>query len=575
MPLLIAGIVALLCAFALAQDAPLVQIRQDFSADPGWEGINNRIIADNPPTKTQNFGYSPTTRSSATAGEIGGTVWCSRTPAWYAMPIGRPLSYKDRISVSGRVSIVNIQCEGYIGFFNSERQEWRPWSALGLRFSASKRGTALHGREIPGAQIWVDYMTATWKAGYMVLDSFVPADGSVHSFKLTYDPEARVDTRWPAPSLEATFQKARSRMTEQDILAAMQKDEPTLTLEQLREKLTVARDQGLVEYDPRHGVNYWEAKRDLDKVQGRVTFQLDDERPQQYYLDPGIHDEPAVMDRFGIFNFQIPGGRNIEFYVSDLVVNAEKIDLAADPHWQGMNNRISFVERDFHPGQNYGYSATNWAGAAAGEIGGLFWRNEPNDPYHGFYGDEVGELTLDDPLSFSGTINFVNGGTDASMMFGYFNRGDQLIELKPAEGKSYKPQVLGIQIDDLTSAGYFFTPLLSTSAGRADKRGPQFVPDRKPRRFSFDYDPSANHGVGRITARLDEKLVTIDLKPELRRAGARLDRFGLVNVRSGGKYVEVYFDDLTYTSRRAPGVKPPAHKDQPVKVPYPPRGRMY
>jgi hypothetical protein len=331
----------------------------------------------------------------------------------------------------------------------------------------------------------------------------------------------------------------------------------------------------LLEYDPRRGVNYWEPKRDLNRVQGRITFQLDDAPAQRYYLDPGIHDEPAVMDRFGLFNFQIPQGRSIEFYVCDLIINGQKIDLSRDPQWQGMNNHISFVERDFHPGQNFGYSQTNWAGAAPGEIGGLFWRNEPEDPYHGFYGDDIGELTLDDAISFSGTVNFANGGTDASMMFGYFNRDDQLKPLTASDGKSYKPQVLGIQIDDLTAAGYFFTPLLSSAAGKADKRGPQFVPDRRQRHFSFDYDPSANNSRGRITAKLDDAVITVDLKKEMRRVGAHFDRFGLMNARSGGKYVEVYFDDLTYTVKRAADAKLPFHTDKPVRIPYPPNGRMY
>src|SRR5688572_22685598 len=135
----------------------LVQVHQDFGADPGWEGVNNRIVAVDPPTKTQNFGWSPTTHSTPTPGEIGGTMWCSRTPAWYAMPLGRPLSFKDPFSASGRIAIRGIAGTGYIGFFNSTRQEWRPWSSIEMRLSDAKRGEALRGSAIPGAQIWVDY----------------------------------------------------------------------------------------------------------------------------------------------------------------------------------------------------------------------------------------------------------------------------------------------------------------------------------------------------------------------------------------------------------------------------------
>jgi hypothetical protein len=576
---LAAGLLSLhLLSWRVAAADDLAAVHQDFSTDPGWEGVNNRIVADDPPTKTQDFGWSNTAHSSKTAGEIGGMMWCSRTPAWYGMPLGRPLSFKDPFSASGRICIRRIDGSGYIGFFNSTRQEWRPWSSIAMRLSDSKRGDSLRQAAGPGAQIWIDYMSATWKAGYMVLDHFIPGDASVHAWRFEYDPTARVDTHWPDARLEALFQ-SQSRMSEDQILNGLQKSQKDMTRQAMRRSLEQARDQGLLDYDPRRSVNYWEAKRDLDKVRGRVSVQLDDEPVVRYFLDPGIADEPTVMDRFGLFNYQIPEGRTVEFYVSDLVLNGQKFDLSRDPNWQGMNNRVTFVERDFHPGQNYGYSQTNWAGKNAGEIGGLFWRNEPIDPHHGFYADEIGALTLDDSISFSGSINFVNGGTDASMQFGYFNREDQFApagEKKDGDAKiKVKPQALGIRIADSTSIGYSFQPFLHASRGSVEKRGPQFVPDRRSRHFSFEYDPRANGGIGRIVARLDDSVIEMNLKPDVRKAGARFDRFGLMNVRTGGKYVEVYFDDLTYTARRASGAKPKFYPEKVVKIPYPPRGRKY
>src|SRR5436309_161391 len=64
----------------------LVQVHQDFSKDPGWEWKNNRIVAEDPPIIKQDFGWSPSDHLGAGTGEIGGTVWLSRTPAWYALP---------------------------------------------------------------------------------------------------------------------------------------------------------------------------------------------------------------------------------------------------------------------------------------------------------------------------------------------------------------------------------------------------------------------------------------------------------------------------------------------------------
>ncbi|HUR46304.1 MAG TPA: hypothetical protein VMZ27_10555, partial [Candidatus Saccharimonadales bacterium] len=57
------------------QASELVQVTNHFDADPGWEGFHNRVRANNPPTKTQAFGWKE--------GRIGGVIWRSRTPAWY------------------------------------------------------------------------------------------------------------------------------------------------------------------------------------------------------------------------------------------------------------------------------------------------------------------------------------------------------------------------------------------------------------------------------------------------------------------------------------------------------------
>ena len=98
--------IGLLCLIACTGAQPkaasgqgsLVQVHQDFSRDPGWEWKNNRIVAEDPPVIKQDFGWSPTDHLGTGTGEIGGTIWLSRTPSWYALPINRPLSFKDKFS---------------------------------------------------------------------------------------------------------------------------------------------------------------------------------------------------------------------------------------------------------------------------------------------------------------------------------------------------------------------------------------------------------------------------------------------------------------------------------------------
>src|SRR5690349_21209310 len=70
-----------------------------------------------------------------------------------------------------------------------------------------------------------------------------------------------------------------------------------------------------------------------------------------------------------------------------------------DPGWEGHNNhvvpgRVPTVTQDF------GYSKTNVAGKAAGELGGRVTRaSEP-----AYYADKIGPVTLDDKLGASGTF---------------------------------------------------------------------------------------------------------------------------------------------------------------------------
>ena len=62
---------------------------------------------------------------------------------------------------------------------------------------------------------------------------------------------------------------------------------------------------------------------------------------------------------------------------------------------------------------------------------------------------------------------------------------------------------------------------------------------------------------------------TLDLTPEQRKAGATFDRFGLTSFRRGGKFTTIYFDDLTYTTRRPADATSVRHEQKITTVPYP------
>jgi len=157
---------------------------------------------------------------------------------------------------------------------------------------------------------------------------------------------------------------------------------------------------------------------------------------------------------------------------------ARRLRPSTDPQWEGAGNRTEFIERDFQR-QNFGYSRTNRAGGHTGEIGGKFYRTEPRDPMHGYYADDIGALTLDDPIGFSGSVAFTAGGTDAGMFFGCFNREQKIRPLRdPREGAPLNDS-LGIEIDGPTRIGYYFSALCSPTRALASMaHGPVFLPDR-------------------------------------------------------------------------------------------------
>lgn len=568
---IIKTVIFLLLAFTLSSaqsNNKILSISENFDEDPGWENFNNKVECSDCPEITQDFGWAPTNNNGSGKGEIGGTIWKSTTPAFYAMPLGKPLSFTDAFSASGKISVKEADEESYgfyLGFFNSERQGWRVWSSCGARIAAMKGGKAR----------WhLDYKTGKASGAILNPDLEIPGDGSVHTWELKYEPDVSVaDMSWKDPRIQKYFPPNGRNIHTDSILVAFKNDEPSITKEKLLDLLFDARDKGLIDDWYRKGkYHLWSLEMEPEKIKGRITFTFDGESVS-YFLIPGHQELPATIDRFGIWNMQIYTG-SMEFYVSDLVVNNKKIDLSQDPKWQGLNNRETFLERDFHSRHNYGYTQTNWAGETPGEIGGRFWGTEVLDPLHSYYAVDIGSLTLEDPIKFSGRITFTEGAVDGRMLIGYFNKKDKLSDIK-GEYKGNPPhQYLGLEVMDQTRYGYNFTAVCSPRQDKSfEKRGPIYIPDRIRRDFSFEYNPDEGEA-GRIKVTLGDDTFTADLTNEQREIGSTFDRFGLLNPRKGGKYVDVYVDDLKYSSRK-PKDKVEWHKQKIINVPYPPWGRLY
>jgi hypothetical protein len=259
------------------------------------------------------------------------------------------------------------------------------------------------------------------------------------------------------------------------------------------------------------------------------------------------------MDRFGIFNFQLPG-QSMEFYLSDLVVNGARSTCRRTRSGTPRATARSSSSRTSTRSRTSATAPPRTSPAGNPRRGrrARFWRTEPVDPLHAFYAVEVGQLTNKDPIQFSGKIAFTAGATDAGMFFGYFNKADRMIALKGMdESGAPLPNMMGFAIDGPTRIGYFFgTEFTPEGPHQCNHgQGPVFVPNRKPHDFTFAYDPSGNEGAGQIVFTLDGQTYKHNLTKEQQASGAQFTHFGLLNIRRGGKYVEVYLDDLQYTTR--------------------------
>ena len=134
----------------------LVQVRQDFSRDPGWDHYQNRIVGTEMPAVVQDFGWRRTGLHRRRRARSAGASRTRGVQAYYAMPLGRPLTFDDELSASGKLALrhIGLRGVGYVGFFNSRRHTWRVWNSMAFRV----------WEEDGLGQVMFDWMSADWKA---------------------------------------------------------------------------------------------------------------------------------------------------------------------------------------------------------------------------------------------------------------------------------------------------------------------------------------------------------------------------------------------------------------------------
>lgn len=277
---------------------------------------------------------------------------------------------------------------------------------------------------------------------------------------------------------------------------------------------------------------------------GAITFVLDGKR-HELALDAAHRAQGARFNRFGLMNVQSHGDA-LEFYVGNLTLDGEAQDLTQDPQWDASGNRTTFKDFGLRPVHDFGWRNTSFAGGAPGEIGGRIWRVEQNAPETSCaYGSPVQPLNLDSPLRMSGKVTLRAAASDSALAIGWYSAAD-LPGGPPAN-------CLGVLVEGPSAVGHYFRPLAAGSQGATfwAERGPVILPDAQTHTWSFAYGPEGTNG-GTLQVTLDEETYSVPLPEDIRSQGAAFDHFGVFSWLRGGHFVEMYFDDLTFTDGATP-----------------------
>ncbi len=298
----------------------------------------------------------------------------------------------------------------------------------------------------------------------------------------------------------------------------------------------------------RWSLNYDPGRRDEN---GTITLTIDRKTYPPLAVPPEHKQDTATFNRFGIWNVQI-GGKQMEVYVDDLTVDGQQHGFSTDPGWEAVGNRVEFAERVIRPLHDFGHSLTGFCGGDPGEIGGVVFRDEQP----AYFAARVGRRTLEDALVASGRIALRSAASDSGVYLGWFDAETKRNNGRP-EHEARQRNYLGILIEGPSRVGHYFR----AGYGAADGRGenpthdprtneprPVILPDGTPHRWAISYAPDKDGGGGRITVRLDERQDVLIVPAEHRQAGAAWDRFGLFNMQSGGHHVEIFVDDLRFTT---------------------------
>jgi hypothetical protein len=461
---------------------------ESFDRDPGWVGINNRSARQQEPIVIrQNFGYSEKTNHAGS--DKPGEIGGFITPAGEIAFYGKKIDavdFEQPLTASGVMSIAPGGTHLLLGFFNSETVN--EWRTPNtLAIRLNGRGDHFFG--------YVEYCTSKWRAG-----------GDTTPFPSITDPETG---RW------------------------------NLIGYPCNKKLSWS-----LSYDPK-----------ANDGQGAITATIGNDKAV-CNLDATHKRDGATFNRFGILNVMKSADSGSEVWFDDISIQGEPMEtFADDPNWDGRNNRHVNRSRLVRPWFDFGFSETHLAGGnGSGEIGGTIFRGDCREPQRmASYGGKVGPLSLEKPLTARGKITLRRGVSDSTTLFGFYH-SQASMRSNESQSDGLPESVLGIHIEGPSSEGFKFYPVLR---GMGDggvvgnvREFPTLLPDGKVHDWRLDYEPASANSKRRITITLDEKSATLDIPDNVKIDDTTFDRFGIVTSWIDGNSQNVYWDDITYTSKQ-------------------------
>ena len=503
--------------------AELLVKTEKFDTKPKWESFNNRMKPDPKDIHkvVQDFGYSKTNHAGDAKGELGGKVQRATQAAYYADRIP-PKTLNDKLTASGKFLFTTSEGSAgiWFGWFRAQQEvaAARPTSGLGLDMDFESNAGRLAVRLSNNSNNFCGTFITPYIPG-----EFRPAPlkpNTRYSWMLTYDPLGN--------NGDGRFEFVIRSDTPNEEVKALAAQLPA----ELKTRLDVKEDGLSIHGSP-----------EFDRG---IKFAVN--------LPPGFKQAGATFDHFGLLS-GMKEGNQVQIYFDDLQYDGKTERFSSDPKWDGVGNHTQFEEELPTGYHDFGFSPkTNHAGGNLGEMGGIFWRL--NKAY-GYYADKIGPLTLEHPLEASGKVVLQLGTPDSEMAFGWFNSAQKEVPVHMKDGRESEGHLdktdnfVGVYLAGPSRLGRCLLPAVITGKGskvifNSVDQAPRPTP-KKVYDWSMKYDPSAADGAGALTVTLGGSTATLTLEPGIKSEGAIFDRFGFFPCGGGGM-VQIYFDDLRYTS---------------------------